>query len=238
MATFAWSTAALGFYDAANAQHEHATLSFTPVDVGLTFLVPALAYAAVSPFAGTTIRAYGARTPLVVGCVLWVLACLSWGPLPLKTPHVRAYVWLMLALNSALIGPAIALMFQAPLPLARHFIDAHRARGVGPPSQAVDDTLAALQNAANSIGAVVGPLVGGFLVDRAPQLHEPGCRLHDGAKCHSGFLWGTVLFTLGFAAFVPLILTLVPSDSPNRKREDDEATDARLEPLLREATLI
>lgn len=214
MVSFCLSNASLSFYDAALAVHLRATLGFGALATGLVYLVPSAIYAGVSPFAGRVIRRYGARNPLILGCGLWTLASFAYGPLPLaavlerSVPVQRAFAYASLGLWSVASGVAIALVYQTPLPLARNSL----GRDVPP---ALDDALAALQQASSSLGQVFGPVIGGAVVQYGYKWDEPGCALEEAGACRSGFFTASSLFALLFAVVTPCLFAFVTSDRPS-----------------------
>ena len=118
--------AGLMFFDTALATHTAKALELTPFQLGLVYFVPSASYFVLSALIGRAVRARGARDVLIAGASCWALVGLFWGPpahllkmvsqvLPVDE---RRLAWVSLACAMAIYGPAQAMTFLTPLPLA------------------------------------------------------------------------------------------------------------------------
>ena len=82
--------------------------------------------------------------------------------------------------------------------------------------KSIEDALSAVQQSSTSLGMAIGPVFGGFLLERLPMVVVPGCTK---SECESGFSWTTTVFALLF-----VLLAAAVSALPNRNKAQIEAT--------------
>ena len=158
-------------------------LGLTAVEVGLLLSMAVLVYALVSVVSGFLASRLGNGPQLAVGLVLMALGFVALGPTPLLPARFappRAVGTVAAALCAVGFGGGLGLV-----PTTNLLVLGARRRGLS-----VDESsasLAALSNVAFSSGAVVGPLLGGALLQVTT------------------FAWATTALGLGIVA-LPLLL--------------------------------
>mmetsp|Transcript_5387 Transcript_5387/g.16595 ORF Transcript_5387/g.16595 Transcript_5387/m.16595 type:complete len:486 (+) Transcript_5387:85-1542(+) len=198
LAVICGANAVLLFYDTALEPHLKKTLGLAPGAVGLVFFCPMIIYATLAPYTGVVVSRFGAKRPMVLGCLIFSAATIALGPPPVPGGGDRLVVsavaaWVVLDG----LGSALTLLFALPL--------AKQALGENTPD--VDDALSALLQAANATGQVLGPIVAGVLIERGYAWPEPA----------GSFFTASVTFSVFFGLLLaPCVAYFVPSDAPAR----------------------
>jgi len=152
-------TAALGFLDTTLSTHLKNTYKLSPFYVGCMFLVMSGVYALTAPCWGRLSDKYQNchNNFVCFGFALAGLSLFLMGPVPFL--HIGHHIWLQIT-SSALMGLGLSTLVIA-FPV---FIEAAVEKGY-PDGLATYGLAAGLFNAFFSLGACVGPLVGGFLTN-------------------------------------------------------------------------
>merc|ERR1712136_401150 len=130
--------------------------------IGLLFAVVALTYACATLVAAPLARRVGADVCVVGGMVGLGLVFLLIGPSPLL-PFVPKTVW-MFAVVMFLCGLAVALVSVPSEVLLTRAAAGIRGGEIQVPTQDFADNISAISTFAISLGAILGPLVAGALV--------------------------------------------------------------------------
>jgi len=130
--------------------------------IGLLFAVVALTYACATLVAAPLARRVGAHVCVVGGMVGLGLVFLLIGPSPLL-PFVPKTVW-MFAVVMFLCGVAVALVSVPSEVLLTRAAAGIRGGQIQVPTQDFADNISAISTFAISLGAILGPLVAGALV--------------------------------------------------------------------------
>ncbi|CAM9258894.1 unnamed protein product [Choristocarpus tenellus] len=165
----AYNYAIIGFLEVTLAPHIHRTLSTSPRSIGFVFILPNVVYTIMASKAEAIVEQYGIRRTMLWGVGLMSVSLFLHGPSLFLQPMVggshgvRGSVGVGMAtfqVGSAMAAvPAFELMQGEGASLGR----------------GADNMVASAHALAIGAGEVIGPMVGGLMMDWLPQTPVLGC---------------------------------------------------------------
>lgn len=143
-----------------NIQLHLLPLNLEPVELGFVFFIPALIYVIVTPFVGFLCDKYPKSQPwfMMISAFFSVIAYSLLGPLP--------FLKMELQLSTFLTGFVIFAISYTGLIIPVYSELNKIARSAGYPNDLrTQGLISGLFGAIHSLGALIGPIIGGFLVD-------------------------------------------------------------------------
>lgn len=143
-----------------NIQLHLIPLGLEPVELGFVFFIPALIYVIVTPFVGFLCDKYPKSQPwfMIISAFFSMIAYSLLGPLP--------FFNMPLKLSTFLTGFIIFAISYTGLIIPVYSELNKIARSAGYPNDLrTQGLISGLFGAIHSLGALIGPMVGGFLVD-------------------------------------------------------------------------
>jgi len=191
--------------------------TITSEKVGLFFLAMPLVYTILAPFFGyLTDKKIDGRKAIIFGHLFVFLGYFFLGPSPLVKSYIKSSLWLT-ALSLCVSGIGVAPLF---VPGLADMTKSVQYAGL-PDTIGTKGILSGIYSGCFSIGAVIGPTVGGFLTD------------------HMSFDWASTIFAflVLFEGLVLIIFTVWERNSKWVKKKGNlkdklVAEDSETKPLL------
>lgn len=144
-----------------NIQLHLLPLDLEPVELGFVFFIPALIYVLVTPFVGFLCDKYPKSQPwfMMVSAFFSVIAYSLLGPLPIFNMELKMSTFLTGFVTFAISYTGLIIPVYSELNKI--------ARSAGYPNDLrTQGLISGLFGAIHSLGALIGPILGGFLVDK------------------------------------------------------------------------
>ncbi|KAG5189338.1 major facilitator superfamily domain-containing protein [Tribonema minus] len=159
----------IGFLEATLSPHLAQALQTTPQSVGFIFIVPSITYSLMAAKTERVVEGFGARRTMLFGFAVLSISLFLFGPAPALDA---------VGLSPAAVRGAIAagmLIFQVGSAMACVPAFAIMQGGVAHLGRGADSIVAGVHSLAIGMGEVVGPLLGGFMMEMGRQTRVASC---------------------------------------------------------------
>ncbi|CAM9724922.1 unnamed protein product [Pylaiella littoralis] len=176
----AYNYGIIGFLEVTLAPHLAITLSTSPRTIGFVLVLPNVLYTLTAAKAEDIVDRHGVRRTLLLGLCIMSMSLVLYGPSPVLAP---ALVTRGAARGAIGVG---LLAFQVGSALASVPAFTAMQGGVAGMGMGADDMVASAHAMAIGVGEVIGPMLGGYVVELLPKSPAFACEpntpiveLHD-----------------------------------------------------------